>query len=166
MSAQLNLPRLCREQKHSLRPKLHSYSVYQSVGSTPMMKSLSVQMMTTMMNWKDVHVVDRDEQWLSNADDLDGTDESARDINIFFIHRTISSDSWLGWSQRPLCDCGIPVGIFLNSTGWLDLESVFTDCFFLWKSTTGISAFWIKISCITGSQMLLINFSDVLLQYI
>lgn len=39
---------------------------------------------------------DRGEQWFSSAADLDGTAESAKDMNIFFIHRTISSDSWLG----------------------------------------------------------------------
>jgi hypothetical protein len=35
-------------------PTLQSYFVYQSGGSAPMMKSLSAQMKTTMMNWTDV----------------------------------------------------------------------------------------------------------------
>lgn len=33
---------------------------------------------------------------LSNVNDLDGTAESAREMNMFFIHLTISSDNVLG----------------------------------------------------------------------
>lgn len=39
---------------------------------------------------------DIDEHWLSCAEDFDGVAESAKDMNIFFIHLTISSDSWFG----------------------------------------------------------------------
>ena len=35
-------------------------------------------------------------EWLSDVDDLDGTGESAREMNMFFIHLTISSDKILG----------------------------------------------------------------------
>jgi hypothetical protein len=36
---------------------------------------------------------DTGEDWLSKAEDMDGTAESARDRKIFFIHLTISSES-------------------------------------------------------------------------
>ena len=36
---------------------------------------------------------DKYEYWVSDVDDFNGVVESAREMNIFFMHRTISSDS-------------------------------------------------------------------------
>lgn len=82
-------------------------------------------------------------EWLSNVDDLDGTAESAREMNMFFIHLTISSDNILGWCQRPLD--GAPRDIFSHSTDWEHLVTSVADVFSQ-RDSTRSTVSWFSIN--------------------
>lgn len=85
---------------------------------------------------------DRGDRWLSWEEDFDGKAESAKDMKIFFMHLTISSDSWLGWSQRPLV--GIPLGSFLKSEGCKHMRPIFLELFISTPHATESTVFWYK----------------------